>query len=265
MHQWNPDDYEKHSSAQKKWGGALIEKLQLSGDEHVLDIGCGDGGLTVMIAARLPRGMVTGIDLSSEMIAHAQSRYPPSKYPTCRFACMDVREMAYESRFDVAFSNAALHWVLEQDLLLGKVFRVLTPGGRLLFQMGGFGNAAGFLAVAQTLMAEHPWKDFFSGFSPGWKFFSDEEYTAMLECAGLTPVRVELIPVDMVHENRQELEGWIRTTWLPFLERLPDSGKEEFITDLTDRYLASNPPDRDGRTCVKMVRLEVEARKEGGR
>jgi trans-aconitate 2-methyltransferase len=264
MHQWNPDDYEKHSSAQKKWGGALIEKLQLSGDEHVLDIGCGDGGLTVMIAARLPRGAVTGIDLSCEMIAHAQSRYPTAKYLTCRFACMDAREMVYESLFDVAFSNAALHWIQEQDLLLGRVFSALKPGGRLLFQMGGYGNAAGFFAVARTLMAEHPWKDVFSGFSPGWKFCSDEEYTAMLECAGLTPVRVELIPVDMVHGNRQELEGWIRTTWLPFLERLPDSGKEEFITDLTDHYLASHPPDREGRTCVKMVRLEVEARKKGG-
>jgi trans-aconitate methyltransferase len=68
----------------------------------------------------------------------------------------------------------------------------------------------------------------------------------------------------MVHADRQGLEGWIRTTWLPFLERLPDSRKEEFITALADRYLASHPPDAEGRTCVKMVRLEAEARKEAG-
>jgi Trans-aconitate methyltransferase len=84
MHEWNPDDYEKHSSARKTWGGALIAKLMLSGDEHVLDIGCGDGALTTEIAAQLPRGSVTGIDQSAEMIAHAQTRYPPPGYPNCK-------------------------------------------------------------------------------------------------------------------------------------------------------------------------------------
>ena len=261
MPQWNPDEYEKHSSAQKKWGGTLIEKLHLCGEEQVLDIGCGDGGLTVMIAAHLPRGKVTGIDLSGDMIAHAQSRYPPSEYPHCHFASMDVRTMAYESLFDVAFSNAALHWVPEQDQYLEKVFRALKPGGRLLFQMGGQGNAAEFFAVARTLMAEHPWQKYFTGFSPTWRFLSDTEYIKLLEKAGFRPVRVELIPVDMVHANRQGLEGWIRTTWLPFLDRLPASRKEEFITVLANCYLASHPPDPEGRTCVKMVRLEAEARK----
>ena len=261
MPRWNPDDYEKHSSAQKEWGGALIEKLHLCGEEHVLDIGCGDGGLTVMIAARLIRGKVTGIDLSSAMIAHAQARYPPTEYPNCHFACMDVRTMSCESLFDVAFSNAALHWVPEQDRVLETVFLALKPGGRLLFQMGGQGNAAEFFAVARTLVAERPWKRYFSGFTPGWRFLSDTEYTRLLEHAGFRPLGVELFPVDMVHADRQGLEGWIRTTWLPFLERLPASRKEEFITALADCYLASHPPDAEGRTRVKMVRLEAEAGK----
>jgi trans-aconitate 2-methyltransferase len=262
MCQWNPDEYERHSSAQKKWGGALIEKLRLSGEEHVLDIGCGDGGLTVLIAARLPRGRVKGIDLSGEMIAYARSHYPPSNYSNCRFACIDVRKMTDMSLFDVAFSNAALHWIPEQDQVLEKVFQALKPHGRLLFQMGGYGNAAEFFDVAYTLMTEPAWKRFFTGFSPPWRFFSDREYRTILEQAGFTPLRVELITVDMVHPDREGLEGWIRTTWLPFLERLPTREKERFIAELTDRYLASHPPDREGRTGVKMVRLEAEARKE---
>lgn len=259
MHEWNPDDYEKHSSAQKTWGEALIAKLRLSGDEHVLDIGCGDGALTVEIAARLPRGSVTGIDRSADMIAYAQSRYPRSGYPNCRFACIDAQEIAYESEFDIAFSNAALHWVPEQDRVLAGVSRALTAGGRILFQMGGQGNVADFFAVADLVTAEYPWKKYFAGFSPTWRFCSDREYAGLLHTAGFEPVRADLLTVDMVHQNRYELEGWIRTTWLPFLERLPDCKKEEFITELADRYLAFHPPDTDGRTHVKMVRLEVEA------
>jgi trans-aconitate 2-methyltransferase len=265
MHQWNPEDYEKNSSAQKGWGETLIEKLQLSGDEQVLDIGCGDGTLTALIATRLPRGSVTGIDLSGEMIAHASYRYPAPDYPNCHFISIDAREMVFEAQFDIAFSNAALHWVPEQGLLLERVFRALKPGGRILFQMGGYGNVAEFFAVARAVMNEYAWRSYFTGFSPSWRFCSDPEYAALLEGAGFIPLRVELIPVDMVHENRQALGGWIRTTWLPFLERLPGCKREEFITELEERYLAFCSPDQEGRTHVKMVRLEVEARKDNGR
>jgi trans-aconitate methyltransferase len=259
MHEWNPDEYEKHSSAQKTWGEALIGKLRLSGNEDVLDIGCGDGALTVEIAARLPGGSVTGIDYSAGMISHAKARYPASGYPNCRFACVDAREIPYESEFDIAFSNAALHWVPEQDRVLAGVSRALKPGGRILFQMGGLGNAAEFFAVADLVTAEYPWKSYFAGFFPTWRFFSDREYKELLDVAGFVQVRSELIPVDMIHPDRFGLEGWIRTTWLPFLEKLPNCKKEEFLSELADRYLSLHPPDKAGRTHVQMVRLEVEA------
>jgi len=90
---------------------------------------------------------------------------------TATLPAMDVRAMAYESVFDVAFSNAALHWVPERDLCLETVFRALKPGGRLLFQMGGYRNAAEFFAVARTLIAEHPGSDTFRGSRPPGGFF----------------------------------------------------------------------------------------------
>ena len=262
MYTWNPGEYERNSSAQKKWGGEQIGKLSLSGDERVLDIGCGDGALTAMIASRLPRGEVTGIDLSGEMVAHARFRYPASEYPNCHFIAIDAREMIFESEFDLAFSNAALHWVREQGQLLERVFRALKPGGRILFQMGGYGNAAAVFDIVRDITAEYSWKPFFEGLSPPWRFCSDREYASLLEAAGFIPLRVELIPVDMVHNNRPELEGWVRTTWIPFLERLPACKQEEFIGEVVTRYLAFHPPDREGRTHMKMVRLEAEAHKE---
>jgi trans-aconitate 2-methyltransferase len=264
VYTWNPDDYEHNSTAQKKWGRELIGKLALAGNERVLDIGCGDGALTATIASLLPSGVVTGIDLSGEMIAHARFRFPASKYPNCHFIAVDVREMTFESEFDLAFSNAALHWVREQGQVLERVFRALKPGGRLLFQRGGYGNGAGLLEAAGATIADYQWKSFFEEFTPPWRFCSDGEYTTLLAGAGFVPMRVDLFPVDMVHANREELAGWVRTTWIPYLECLPACKREEFITETVDRYLAFHPRDLEGRTHVKMVRLEIEAVKPSG-
>ena len=80
-----------------------------------------------------------------------------------------------------------------------------------------------------------------------------------LEQTQFRAVRVELIQKEMRHNGKAGLAGWFRTTWLPYIERIPESQKEEFVDDVVSHYLAKHPPDVDGSTCVKMVRLEVEA------
>ena len=75
MTQWNAHDYNQHSSEQQKWANELIDKLNLAGDEHLLDIGCGDGKITAALAARLTRGRVVGVDKSREMIDFARANF----------------------------------------------------------------------------------------------------------------------------------------------------------------------------------------------
>jgi trans-aconitate methyltransferase len=87
-----------------------------------------------------------------------------------------------------------------------------------------------------------------------------EEYRDWLREAGLEPVRVELIPKDVAHD-RESLAGWVRTTWLPWTERVPAEEREEFIGEVVDAFVAAHPFDAQGKTHVPMVRLEVEARR----
>jgi trans-aconitate methyltransferase len=77
--------------------------------------------------------------------------------------------------------------------------------------------------------------------------------------AGLDPLRIELIEKDMQHNARDGFAGWIRSTWLPYLERIPANMKEEFIDTLLDEYLNIHPMDNEGIVHVTMMRLEVEA------
>ncbi len=260
-YRWDAADYRDSSSQQKKWGRELLPLLRLRGDERVLDIGCGDGKLTAEIAELLPSGHVIGIDSSSEMIAFARKSFPPASYPNLSWEVMDAAELAFDAEFDVAFSNAVLHWVPDQAAVLRGVEKGLRGGGRLLFQMGGRGNAAEVVRVLASLIAREDWGRFFSDFYLPYTFCGPEEYERWLREAGLQPVRVELVLKDMVHDGPRGLAAWIRTTWLPFTQRIPEELRGDFIDELVDGYIGLFPPDADGMVHVDAIRLEVEARK----
>ena len=258
-YQWDANEYARHSSVQFEWALDLIEKLALRGDESLLDIGCGDGKVTAAIAARLPEGRAIGIDSSADMVALAEKKHPRTHHPNLIFSRADVREMDFHEHFDVAFSNAALHWVRNHRPVLHRVKRALKRGGRLLFQMGGAGNARDIVTVLDDLIEKDRWKEFFSEFSFPYGFHGVDEYREWLKQAGFDVIRVELLPKDMKHDGQAGLAGWIRTTWLPYLERIPPGEREVFISEIVDAYTAEFPLDNEGRTHVYMARLEVEA------
>jgi len=258
---WDAAAYARHSEAQFSWAREIIAKLGLQGHEHLIDLGCGDGKVSAYIAERLPTGAVLGIDNSPEMIDLANRTFPPSRCPNLTFTYMDVSNIDVERRFDIAFSNAALHWVKDHRAVLAGVRTCLKPGGRAVFQMGGKGNAMGGGLALLEIISRRPWQPYFGEIPIPFRFFEPEEYRDLLNEAGLEPIRVELIPKDMVQPGRDALAGWIRSTWLPFTQRVPEQMREAFIRDLVDTYLAGHPLDEHGHAHVAMMRLEVEARK----
>lgn len=258
-YRWHAEAYAQHSRSQFMWAEELIEKLNLSGNESVLDIGCGDGKVTAAIAAQLPSGRVIGIDNSKEMLALARKRHGGER-ANIDFQLLDIRELSERGGFDVIFSNAALHWIKNHPPILNRIANALKTCGRLLLQMGGKGNAQQVIDVVNRLINEK-WKDYFINFDFPYGFHSPEEYTGWLLNAGLKPHRVELIGKDMCHNGRNEMAGWIKTTWLPYLERVPSSRREMFVDAIVDTYVRTYPPDNDGTFHVPMKRLEVEATK----
>jgi trans-aconitate 2-methyltransferase len=256
---WDAKDYAKNSQNQYQWAKELIPKLKLKGNEDLLDIGCGDGKITAELAKCLPNGKAVGIDSSAQMIKLARNTFSNTDYPNLSFQVMDARKIAFQSEFDMIFSNAALHWIVDQKAVLQGVQRSLKKGGRLLFQMAGKGNAQAVLGILDDLLVEEPWKEFFEGFAFPYGFFCEEEYTAFLIGAGLKPLRVELFSRDMKHAGEEGLAGWIRTTWLPYTERLPIEKRDKFVKEIVQRYIKNHPICTDGVAHLGMLRLEVEA------
>jgi trans-aconitate methyltransferase len=256
---WNATDYSKHSTAQQEWARELVAKLHLQGSENILDIGCGDGKVTAEIAATMATGSVLGVDNSSSMIDLAQKEYPAAKCPNLTFQLADARDLPFNRQFEVVFSNAALHWVRDHGPVLDGIYKSLCLAGRMLLQMGGRGNAAAIISVLNDVKKTARWDPYFTGFEFPYGFHDAADYKIWLKQAGFDSVRAELIPKDMTHAGKAELVGWIRTTWLPYTQRIPEKQREAFIEELAHNYIRKYPPDKEGMIHVQMVRLEVEA------
>lgn len=262
MGEWNPEDYHKNSSEQKKWGMELLDKIVVSGNERIIDLGCGDGKITAEIASRVPLGSVLGVDKSEEMIHFARKHFPQDDFPNLVFTVQDIRALSFHEEFDLAFSNAALHWVSDHPPLLSAIAKTLRNGGRIVAQMGGKGNADDILQTLGAVISSERWLPYFADFETPYTFHDCEEYTHLLQKSGFTIKRLELIPKQMIHRGTEGLEAWIRTTWLPYTRRVPETLQNKFIREIVDTHVALKHINKDGIIHVEMVRLELEAVKE---
>ena len=258
-HTWNPADYAANSVVQQIWARELIAKLKLRGDEHILDVGCGDGKITAEIARAVPRGSATGVDASAEMIAFAQKTFPRSKISNLQFQVADARQIHSQKKFDLLFSNAALHWVDDHETFLRGAAAVLKPGGRLVVSCGGKGNAHDVFLVLRPEMRLKRWREFFRKMPMPYFFYSPADYEKWLPKFGFKIQKVQLAPKDATYDGGASFATWLRATWLPFTQRVPENLREEFIAAVTGRYVAKHPPDALGNIHVRMVRLEIEA------
>jgi trans-aconitate methyltransferase len=256
---WNPRDYAANSASQQAWARELIARLNLRGNEHLLDVGCGDGKVTAEIACAVSKGSVIGIDASPEMIGFARQAFPPAQISNLKFEIMDARRLRFERAFDLIFSNAALHWVDDHPAFLRGAAACLKPGGRLVVSCGGKGNAQEVFAALRAVMRLARWREFFRQLERPYFFHSPEDYKQWLARFGFKAQSVRLADKDMVFEGREKFAGWFRTTWLPYTQRVPEARREEFIARVVERYLATHPPEAAGRIYVRMVRLEIEA------
>ena len=256
---WDAQEYEKHSQGQQKWARELIEKISLKETDNVLDLGCGDGKVTAEISKKLNKGSIIGIDNSVSMIKLAKDRHSKARYPNLSFQEMDAGNLNFSDHFDLIFSNAVLHWVKDQKPVIKGMFKSLKQGGRVLLQMGGKGNADGIVEVLSELQTEKKWSSYFNEFKFPFFFPGIKEYKLLLLDCGFKLNRIELIPKKKDHSGIGDLKGWIRTTWLPYTQRVPEEEREKFIDIVTKNYVKRYSANSAGTINVQMVRLEVEA------
>jgi trans-aconitate methyltransferase len=256
---WDAADYHQNASNQTAWGRDVHARLALRGDEAVLDLGSGDGRLTAELALRVPRGRVVGLDGDPDMVAFARKEHGGENVT---FVQGDVRsfDLGAQGRpVELIVSTACLHWVADHEAVLRRCRAHLTPGGRIAFQMGGHGNCAELLVAFAAAAASPRWAPYLTPVPNPWSFYGPDAYWAWLPRCGFEPVRTALVPKDLVHDGPAALAAYLRTTFMPVLDRVPEADREALLAEVVAQHVARRPLDPQGRTHAGMVRLEVEA------
>jgi trans-aconitate 2-methyltransferase len=242
---WDAATYDRVSDPQFEWALEQLERLELAGDEIVLDAGCGSGRVTAELASRVPRGLVYGVDVAPSMVEHAR-RALGSK---ATILCQDLTRLDLPETVDVAFSNATFHWVHDHQALFEALHGAMRPGARLLAQCGGLGNIDVFRKVADSVAAQEPFAPYFEGWRRPWNYASAEETAVRLAEAGFVEVNTWLQPKRVVPEP-----GFVQTVCLVrHLDPLPDDVRPAFVDRVLEAY---------GEPLVlDYVRLNISARR----
>ena len=214
------------------------------GGERILDLGCGDGALTTQIAAA--GADVTGCDADPSMVSATAAR-------GLQTVAADMRSLPFLNEFDAVFSNAALHWVRDQDAVLAGVHRALRPGGRFVAEMGGLGNIAAIRTALQATLQHYG----IDAEAAGASFYpSSDEYRRLLERNGFGVERMELVP----RPTRLDagMEQWLRTFRKGVLATLAEPDCDDAVAQ-TVGLLQPILCDSDGIWWADYVRLRFRA------
>jgi trans-aconitate methyltransferase len=242
--EWNAAEYHRLSAPQFQWGQRVLSELHLRGDECVLDAGCGTGKLTRLLLDNLPRGRVIGLDLSLNMVVHAQQNLGTEFGGRVRFVAADLSSMPFRNAFDGVFSTASFHWVLDHGGLFRELFAVLRPGGWLHAQCGGGSNLERLRERVRALSGTAEFSPWLREFHEPWYFSNAEDAGSGLRAAGFDKVETGLEPAAIVAPGSQEFQEYLRTFVLHrHLERLPDEARREaFVRELAAVSAKDDPP-----------------------
>lgn len=245
-HDWDGATYDRISRPIEQNGLTVLDRMELRGDETVLDAGCGSGRVTQALLERLPAGRVIGVDGSPGMIEAARRRLGDD----VELLVCDLLDLNLAGRaVDGVFSTAVFHWIDDHDRLFRSLRRVLRPGGQLVAQCGGEGNTPELLEATLAVGELEPYAEHLRGWSP-WNYQGPQETARRLTAAGFVDVRTGLVQRPVPYEDLGE---WLRTNALSAHQlRLPPQLRDAYVDDVREAF--------GPQPTLTYIRLDIDAR-----
>lgn len=232
---WKGGEYAKNSCVQLSQAEQLLFKyLSLKEDDSILDLGCGDGKVTALLAQKVPLGKVIGIDPSDSMLEKAKMTYPDLYFASGR-----AEDFTSEELFDHIITIHVMHWVKEQEKALVNIRNHLKPNGRIHFIIAPSKEGLPYYAALQKTLAK--WRAHFEGFVNPQAVYDMETYRKLLVQAGFHIYGIHYVYREVVFETEAKLKNWIKQ-WNPYVKHLPFDLQDTFLDELIQNFDASVDP-----------------------
>jgi SAM-dependent methyltransferase len=241
---WSARRYAETARFVPELGAPVLELLDPSAGERILDLGCGDGVLTEKIVAA--GADVVAVDAAPDMVAATRSRGVEARL-------MQGQCLTFDHEFDAVFSNAALHWMHPPEAVLDGVCRALKRGGRFVGEMGGHNNTAAIMVALSAVLGRRGLDA--HRLSP-WYFPSAAAYRAKLEAAGFRVADIHVIPRPTTLPT--SIEPWLDTFGGAFFGALPEPDRPAARAEVAD-LLRPVLVDETGTWIADYVRLRFRA------
>lgn len=251
---WNADLYDSKHAFVYQYGEDLVKLLNPQRGERVLDLGCGTGYLTNLIAES--GADVIGIDNSETMIRKAKSAYPDID-----FKVMSAEDFYFENKFDAIFSNAVLHWVRGYKNAISCMYSNLKTAGKIVIEFGGKNNVKRIIDALKITLKEFGYTE--NAQREFWFFPSLAEYAALLEAQEFT-VRLASYydRKTELSDNASGIKDWIKMFGEHFLEGIKEEDIDEILSVSQEKMRPTNY--EDGKWFADYKRLRIVAHKEPG-
>jgi trans-aconitate 2-methyltransferase len=244
MREWNAATYHRISDPLFDLGMIVLGRLELAGDETVLDLGCGTGRLTKEVAARVPRGRVLGLDRSTNMVGTARSYLTEAAGAPVVLLLADALALPLKQSVDAVFSTATLHWVLDHPRAFANIHDALKPGGRFVAQCGGGPNIARVRQRADAILQEPSFASVRGRFQFPWNFADAEMTASRLLDAGFVEVKTFVESAPIIQRDAAAFDEYIRNVICgPYLAAMTDDAQRDlFVERLTKEAADDDPP-----------------------
>lgn len=225
---WNPDTYNKFKSERFAPFYDLLALVHVKPDLDVIDLGCGTGELTRKLADTLPGSQVLGVDSSQEMLNDSKA----FENEQVTFECRSIeRQLDSDKKWDLIFSNAAIQWVENHELLIPKIISGIKENGQLLIQIPdqqqNISNK-----ILNELADEEPFKTIFESWKRTSPVLDIDQYAQLFFENGSKSMTVYEKIYPLILENPVALFDWVSgTALIPYLEKLDDENKQNFIAE----------------------------------
>jgi trans-aconitate 2-methyltransferase len=247
MPTWDDQQYLKFVDARTRPAHELLARVPLAEARRVVDLGCGPGNSTALLAARWPAAQITGVDNSPEMLRSARAAAPGLEWVEA-----DLRTYRADAPLDVLFANAVMQWLPDHAQLFPTLLEQVRPGGALAIQM-----PYNFNEPSHTWMREleGPWSTRLAGVRELTRVAPPEFYYDLF-APHAASVDIWQTRYEQVMPDAAAIVEWVRGTGLrPYLEALSETERERYLAGYAGAIERAYPVRSDGKRLFSFPRL----------